>query len=66
MWLVAPGSRRAAISRKIRRPPGGRVSVSKDLTGKDSPSILLALFPVLPEWLVTRDCSEPRVQSRRP
>ena len=42
---------RAAISRRIRRPPGGRDSVSKDLTGGDSPSILLALFPVLPVWL---------------
>ena len=43
---------RAAISRRIRRPPVERVSVSKDLTGQDLPSILLALSPVLPEWLV--------------
>ena len=42
---------RAAISRRIRRPPSGQVSVSKDLTGEDSPSILLMLFPVLPVWL---------------
>ena len=49
---------------RIRRPPVERVSVSKDLTGEDSPSILLALFLVLPVWIATRDCSEPRVQSR--
>ena len=50
----------AAISR-IRRPPGGQVLVSKDLMGEDLPFILLVLFLVLPEWLATRDCSEPRV-----
>ena len=44
LWLVAPGSMRAAISRRIRRPPVGRVSVSKDLMGEDSPSILLRFF----------------------
>ena len=64
--LSAPGSMKAAISKRIRRPPGGRVSVSKDLTVEDSPSILLTLFPVLPVWLAARDCSEPRVQSRQP
>ena len=51
---------------RIRRPPVERVSVSKDLTGEDSPSVLLALFPFLPEWLVAHDRSEPRVQARRP
>ena len=51
--LSAPGSVRAAISRGIRRPPGGQVSVSKVLTGEDSPSILLELFPVLLVWLAT-------------
>ena len=64
--LGTPGSMRPAKSRRIRRPPGGRISVSKDLTGEDSPSILLTLFPVLPVWLTARDCSEPRVQSHRP
>ena len=52
---------RAAISRRIRRPPVEQVSVLKDLTGEDSPFILLALFLVLPEWLAAHDCSEPRV-----
>ena len=64
--LSTPGSMRAATSRRIRRPPCGRVSVSKDLMGEDLPSILLSLFPVLQVWLTARDCSEPRVQSRRP
>ena len=55
-----------ATHRRIRRPPSGRVSASKDLTGEDSPSILLALFLVLPVWVATGDCNEPRGQSRRP
>ena len=42
---------RAAISRRIRRPPVEQVSVLKDLTGEDSPFILLALFLVLQSGL---------------
>ena len=61
--LDIPGLMRTVTSRRLRRPLVRRVSVSKDLTGEDLPSILFALFPVPPEELAARDCSEPRVQS---
>ena len=38
---------KAVISRRVKRAPVVRVSVSKDLTGEVLPPILLAPFPVL-------------------
>ena len=58
LWLVAPGKMKTVISRRVKRAPIVRVSVSKVLTGEVLPPILLA--PVLPGWLATLDCSEPR------
>ena len=60
VWLVAPGPMRTVISRRVKRAPIVRVSVSKDLMGEVLPPILLAPFPVLLGWLAARDCSEPR------
>ena len=66
MWLVVPGQMKTVISRRVKRAPIVRVSVSKDLMGEVLPPILLVPFPVLLGWLAVRDCSEPRARSRRP
>ena len=57
---------KTVISRRVKRAPVVRVSVSKDLTGEVLPPILVELSLVLPGWLAARDCSEPRARSRRP
>ena len=43
---------KTVISRRVKRAPIVRVSVSKDLTGEVFPPILLAPFPVLLGWLL--------------
>ena len=50
---------RTVTSRRVKRAPIVRVSISKDLTGEVLPPILLAPS-VLPGLLATRDCSESR------
>ena len=60
LWLVAPRPMKTVISRRVKRAPIVRVSVSKDLTGEVLSLILFAPSPVLPGWPAARDCSEPR------
>ena len=47
LWLVAPRPMKTVISRRVKRAPVVRVSVSNDLMGEVLPPLLLAPFPLL-------------------